>query len=321
MAKVIVYSTRRELWRPLLDAGKSLDVEYRSPEQYTPNTPAGVVILDRFAPHDHPAVPSLWVNVPATGSPFPVKTEIVDKPVTYWTADSELGAGLHARDLLLPKAEVFQVLDRDFAVASTSAGPVAVIRPASETNLKLAAVGFDLLAEPLRYRVSSPILFANLMRWLAPQAFRSLQISVEPVGLESVALDEADFEGGAPISVYDEAGLAIPFLIQNRTLQFFGEKPAVVHVKTGQRERILSLVLPQVADYEWNVPAAMQHSPGSDSIAAKTVDLWQVLACLGGLGLLVEWLLFGRSRTVRFPTRSPAPSTRVADRSGELVSR
>lgn len=322
-AKVVVYTTRQDVWRPLLDPDKSLDVRYEPTERYAPHPEADVAILDHFAPRTRPAVPSLWVDVPADGSPLPVKSAVASQSVTRWNNDSELGAGLHARDLLLPKAKVFQTFDKDFVVASTAKGPVAVVRPASDNGERLALVGFDFLAEPLRYRVSSPILFANLMRWLAPEAFHAIQISAEPVGLSHIPLDSS--EDSEDMHVTDQAGRAVPFLMQNSAVEFFVDAPRVVHIITGQRERYLSLILPQIASEDWKVPADVPRSmPGSSAGSTIAMDLWQILACLGGLGLILEWFLFGRSPLNRFrPRVAPANSSRPspATRERELVAK
>jgi hypothetical protein len=227
--------------------------------------------------------------------------------VTQWNADRELGAGLHARDVLLPRANIFQTFDKDFAVASTALGPVAVVRPASGSGPQLAEVGFDFLAEPLRYRVSSPILFANLMRWLVPRTFRAVQLSAEPVGLASIALDSS--EQPDAVGVNDAEGSAIPFLVQNRTLQFFVESPTVVRITTGQQERLVSMILPQVATEDWKAPPGVPTSMPSRSADGRSAkDLWQILAVLGGCGLLLEWMLFGDSGAIRQTPRRSAPN-------------
>jgi hypothetical protein len=321
-AKVIVYSERPDAWRPLLDPDKSLDVRYQAIKAYSSHAAADVVVLDEFAPQARPGVPSLWVDVPAQGSPLPVKTNVTSQLVTQWNGDRELGAGLHARDLLLPRANIFQTFDTDFVVASTALGPVAVVRPASQSGPPFAEVGFDFLAGPLRYRVSSPILFANLMRWLAPRAFRAVQVSAEPVGLASVALDSG--EQLDTVRVNDTEGNAIPFLIQNRTLQFFVESPTVVRITTGQRNRVLSMILPQVATEDWKPPAAVATSMPARSVTGRSAsDLWQILACLGGFGLLLEWILFGGSGTIRLRPRAPATKRSFSSTSkkGELVAK
>lgn len=318
-ANVIVYSDRPEAWRPLLDPDKSLNVRYEPTGSYQAHTSADAVILDRIAPRVRPDAASLWVDVPDTGSPLPVKTSAASQLVTQWNTDSELGAGLHARDLLLPDTKVFEIFDKDFVVASTPKGPVAVVRPASEVGPRLAEVGFDFLAEPLRYRISSPILFANLMRWLMPQTFRAVQVSAEPVGLASIRLDGSEDPEGVRVS--DAEGRAIPFLLQNRTLQFFLDSPADVRITTGEREHLVSMILPQVATEEWKVPSDVPRSlPPAAGPSGTATDLWQILACLGGLGLLFEWILFGASRASRWKPRS-APAGRVVAEKRELVAK
>ncbi len=302
-AKVIVYSSRAEAWRPLLGADKSLDVQYESAQQYKPRPDADVMILDGFAPRNYPQVPSLWVNVPSQGSPLPIQSEVANQVVTQWNSDIELGAGLHARDLLLPRAEVFQIFDKDFVVAATSKGPVAVVRPASESGERLAVVGFDFMAEPLRYKITSPILFANLMRWLAPQSFRAIQLSAEPVGLASIALENGEEQD--EVHVTEAAGHAVPVLVVDRKLQFFVETPTVIHIVTRDRERFLSMVLPQIAAQDWKVPAVIPQSmPSFSGGGSAAMDLWQILACLGGLGLIIEWFLFARQKSIRLRPRS-----------------
>jgi hypothetical protein len=243
--------------------------------------------------------------------------------ITQWNTDDELGAGLHARDVLLPKAKVFQTFDKDYVVASVARGPVAVVRPSSESGEKLAAVGFDFIGEPLRYKVTSPLLFANMMRWLAPQAFRAVQVNAEPVGLADVTLD--DSEHPENVRVADDSGRAMPFLLADRRLQLFVEAPTVAHVITGQRERILSLVLPEIATQDWNVPPTVAHGlPGFSTAGASAIDLWQMLACLGGLGLLLEWMLFGQQRLAKLrPGAASFRSSRLShpERERELVGR
>lgn len=325
-ARVVVYSSREEAWRPLLSADKSLDVVYERPQQYRPHPEtADVVILDRFAPQVRPQLASLWVDVPANGSPLPVQAEVANQVVSRWNSDADLGAGLHARDVSLPQSKVYQVFDKDFVAASTARGPVAVVRPVSENGEKLAVVGFDFLAEPLRYRVTSPILFANMMRWLAPQAFRAVQLSAEPVGLGAVPLDLS--EQPDQVHVTDENGRPVPFLVESGHVQFFTEAPAIVHVVTRQHEEIVSMVLPEIARYEWKVPSSVPHTvPRGSNSDVSAMDLWQVLAVLGGLGLLVEWLLFGRQRAFRFKARAggraqPGSSSREREREREPVGK
>jgi hypothetical protein len=49
-------------------------------------------------------------------------------------------------------------------------------------------------------------------------------------------------------------------------------------------------------DATWEVPpGARRGIPAFRETISLSRDLWQALAILGGIGLLVEWLLFGRA--------------------------
>ena len=115
----------------------------------------------------------------------------------------------------------------------------------------------------------------------------------------------------------------MPFLVQHNRLQVFVEAPAVLHIVTRQRERIISMVLPEVAAQDWKVPPTVaQTLPGFSTTTGMAVDLWQVLSCLGGFGLILEWLLFGRQRSLKFRPRAVSSPSSVSppERQRELVA-
>src|SRR5438093_87152 len=58
--------------------------------------------------------------------------------------------------------------------------------------------------------------------------------------------------------------------------------------------------LPDVAEAAWRAPAnARKGIPRAANEAGAATDLWPWLALLGGIGVLADWLLFGRSRAFR----------------------
>ena len=72
----------------------------------------------------------------------------------------------------------------------------------------------------------------------------------------------------------------------------------------GDREMVYSLTLPDVGDAAWSVPATVRTGiPRAVLGDAAPRDLWPWLAVLGGLGLLADWLLYGRSRAFRLARR------------------
>ncbi len=312
--RIAVYTLRSEVLRPLLESNRRLSVQYFSPASYSASIRADITVLDGFAPRILPQVPALLINAPEKGSPVPVKSVLKEAVINGWHAEDILGSGLHARDLQIPVARVFQVFEGDVPVATTVDGPVIVARPANASHQKFAVLGFDPLAGSLRYEVTTPLLFANLIRWLAPESFHVTELTANHVGEASVSLDRTE-QAENRIRVTDEAGWSIPFTLHHSTIQLFSSRPGIIHVNTGSHERILSLTLPDVGSELWN--PGKQAATGLPAIAPglpAAADLWKWLAILGGFGLLVEYYLYGRRRAIIWKPSNPAASSPRAQR-------
>jgi hypothetical protein len=123
------------------------------------------------------------------------------------------------------------------------------------------------------------------------------------VGTVNVAIDK----GTDPksIRVLTEDQRPLPFTIDGdgidgTNLRFFAGAPGTVRVLNGDRETVYSLTLPDVGDSVWRPPQSVKHGiPRVSVVEAAATDLWPWLALLGGLGLLIDWLMYGRSRALR----------------------
>ena len=292
---VTVYSNQPELLQPVLSAAPRVNAIYRKPEAYRPDD-RGLVVLDRFTPPQRPAADSIWIDPAAEGSPIPVRKTVTDAAFHDWNAAHPASAGLRARDFKLEKASVFQVAGDDEAIGSVDAGPVIAARSA---HPRIVVFGFHPALSALRYELTTPLLFANLLRWLSPEIFRRWEISGGSVGTVRQAIDEDVAE--SQVKVVDENGAALPFTLRDRTLDFFAGVPGVVRVVAGDREYVHSLTLPQLWDVRWQPPAeAAKGIPHWRVAADASSDLWPLLAILGAAGLLAEWLLYGRTRRRAF---------------------
>ncbi|MGA8029794.1 MAG: VWA domain-containing protein [Bryobacteraceae bacterium] len=312
-----VYTTRPEVLRPLLEANHRLRVKFFTPSEYAANPAADLILLDRMAPQQAPKIASLWIEPAKEKSPLPVKTVVSDAVIKNWHTDSAIAAGLRAKEARIQNAEIFQTFEGDIPVASLSEGPVVVARDADESRPKIAVIGFDPLSGPLKFEVTTPLLFADLLRWLSPEPFQILDFTADQVGVASLALDPS--ERPERIRVHDERGLSIPFTIRGRSLQLFVNRPSVVHVASNDRERILSLTLPDIAEFEWSPPSkAAAGLPAATRFLPEPLDLWKWLALLGGSTLFLEWMLFGRRRKFMRPERGPS---QVPAPERELVSK
>jgi hypothetical protein len=292
---VTVYSSQPDLLRPALAANPRVTAVYRQPAEYRAND-AGLVILDRFIPPQRPAADSLWIDPPAGGSPIPVRTTVENVPFGHWGASHPAAAGLRAKDFKLAKATVFEAAPGDGIIAEVEAGPVIVARPGKP---RIVVLGFHPALSPLRYELASPLLFANLLRWVSPEIFRHSEVAGGSVGDVKLLVEED--VPAKDVNVTADDGSPVPFTVRDRTLDFFAGSPGSVRVLAGDHEYMYSLTLPQLGDSRWEPPpGAHRGMPHFTNVLERVSDVWPWLALAGGAGLLAEWLLYGRFRMAKF---------------------
>ena len=288
---VTVYSDRPELLRPVLGANPRVTAVYKQPAEYVPNMP-GLTVLDRFQPPLRPVGDSLWIDPPAGASPVPVLRTVEQAAFSRWDTSHPAAAGLRTRDFKLEKASVFDPAPGDVRVGEVEAGPVIVARPGTP---KIAVFGFHPALSAMRYELATPLLFANLLRWFAPEIFRRWELSGGSVGAVKLEMEEDIAPGN--VRVMAEDGSALPFVLRDRALYFFSGSPGVVRVVAGDREYVYSQTLPELWDTKWEPSAEVRRGiPRPQPLAPGSGNLWPWLALAGGAGLVAEWFLFGRFR-------------------------
>jgi hypothetical protein len=318
--RLAVFTDRPDVLRPLFDANRRLSITVASASQYNPKPQADVMLLDQLAPPSAPQIPSLWIAPPREASPVSVRALVSNASLKSWDSSSLLGAALYAKETQLPSAEVFEASEGDVTAGNIKEGPVVVARPEKQGHERLAVIGFDPFGTELRFQVTTPLLFAGLTRWLAPQAFRLVEATADPAGAATVSLDPG--ERMDRIRVTDESGGPIPFTVRDHMVEIFAARPSLVHIATEYRDRILSLTLPDVADLKWTPPVvAAEGLPPATAFLPQAIDLWKWLAVLGAALLALEWNLYGKRRTSLKILRISTPSERQTERSGKLVSR
>lgn len=296
-----IYSGNPEALKPLFTAIAGVQATFRPPSAYDPKTSNGIVLLDRFAPPVLPQSDSIWIEPPADGSPIPVRTTEKNVKLARWTPDHPLGAGLRAKDIELASSEVFRPATGDVVVAAADSGALVVARP---SNPRVVELGFQPLRSAMKYELATPLLFANIIRWMSPDTFRSWELTAGTVGTVSAELD-AELDPSA-IRVVTESGKDLPFTVQGRVVRFFAADAGLVRVLAGDRELVYSLTLPQPGDIVWKPSHARLGLPDRVPLTPAARDIWQWLALLGAAGLLADWILFGRMRrsTVRVQSGS-----------------
>jgi hypothetical protein len=300
--KVAVFTDNPEPLRPLLEANPWVEPAFQATATYTATTSADVTILDGFAPPASPRGPAIWIAPPA-GAGVRVHSRVTNVPVVRWRSDHEVAAGLRARTIELDAADVYVAGPVDVTVAAVEAGPVILARAAPQRSV---VIGYHPAKSEARFDVATPLLFANILRWLKPDAFEGSEVRAQTVGAVAVGLD-AD-EDLSKVAVLDERRRPLPYTVRDRTLRFYSGAPGSVRVVSGRGERVYSLTLPEVGDSDWTPPqtAAQGLPPRWSEPLAR--ELWPWFAVLGALCFIAEWILYGRLRTiargvVAMPTR------------------
>jgi hypothetical protein len=291
--RVTVYSDQPQLLEPVLSS-PGVTTVYRKPSEYRPND-KGLVILDRFAPPRRPEQDAIWIDPPAEGSPIPVRQVVEQEPFQGWNEQHPASAGLRAADFKLEKASVFETLPSDGKIGEVKQGPVIVARPGPPN---VVVIGFHPFLSGMRYELAAPLLFANLLRWAAPEIFRRTEITAASVGNVRQVLDEDSARKALKITA--ENGAAVPFTMRDRTLDFFSGVPGEVRVQAGDREFLYSLTLPELWDRKWEPPSTAPATlPRYTAMSDASSELWPWLAVAGAALLLAEWLLYARFRRGR----------------------
>ena len=163
------------------------------------------------------------------------------------------------------------------------------------------------MLSPLRFELATPLLFANIIRWMSPEVFVSREVNAGSAGGVIVSLDSEPAPGSIKVTA-DGIG-PVPFTIDRKTLRFFARSAGIVRIVDGRREIVYSLTLPEVATTVWHPPSSVRTGlPDALERAPIARDLWQWLTILGALGLLAEWMLYGRARRL-FVARKTTPNT------------
>jgi len=306
--KVVVYSNQPELLRPLLRANPRLEIVYRLPAEYQTDTDA-IVILDRFQPRGPVKADALWIEPPAGASPIGVRA-VKQNATLRWRSEQELTAGLRTRDIRLESVQILGSTDKDLILAEVDGGPVIVARPGEK---KTAVFGFHPMRSSLKYELATPLLFANVLRWMAPGLFVRVERQAGSVGTVSLPL-EGELEGESVRVTTD--GQALPFTVRDGSVRFYSATPGTVRVTLGQRELISTLSLPELGEVKWEAPKTVRTGFGRvGGPESSARDIWYWLALAGTLLLAAEWVLFGRKQQGggvlrRFPFRGGGESER-----------
>jgi hypothetical protein len=305
LLRLAVYTSDPDALRPLLSANPFVEASYRRPSAYAAEDAADVTLLDGFRPAKLPDHPVIWLRPPA--SPLvQIRAKVSDAPLTKWRAEHELCSGLAPGNVILESADVLAPGPDDVPVAETAAGAVILARNRPQ---RMVLMGYHPGRSDSRFDVATPLLFANVLRWLRPEALRTWEVRADTVGIVNVPIDPS--EDPAQFRVTDTQGRTLPHNVQRRSLRFYSGTPGVVRVAGQRGDRVFSLALPDVGEVRWQPPATAVQALPPRWTGTLPGDIWQWLALAAVAAMAAEWLLYGKTRSaarrvVEIPRREEA---------------
>lgn len=317
LLRVAVFSDEPGLLRPLLAADPRVEASFLPASAVNqPPTDAGLLIFDRCQPAQAPTKPALWIEPEAGASPIPARRAEGEVQLARWTTTHPVGTGLRTRDLRLARPLLLRPGAGDVAIAEGGGGALVAARTAEP---RAVVLGFHPGRTALRYELTTPLLMANMLHWLAPDTFLRRELLAGSPGPISFELDEIPGDGA--LRVLDETGAALPFTVDGRTLRFFAPDPGAVRVLSGGAERTFALTLPALGESTWEAPDSVRQGPGAPRQSTPLPkETWQWLAAAGAALLFLEWWLFGRARTLHPWMRRAAFAVKAVAIVAALVS-
>ncbi len=93
----------------------------------------------------------------------------------------------------------------------------------------MVVLGFHPLRSSMKYELATPLLMANILRWMAPETFRRWDVQAGTVGTVNVALDKGT--DPASVRVLTENQRPLPFTIE-------GNCAAILRRRAGNGSRV-----------------------------------------------------------------------------------
>ena len=301
---VRISTSRAQLWRPLFAAIPSVRPIFESTKDAN-EADADLRIFDGVAP-ESPAG-GIYLRPSADASPIPVARSVGRTRITQWMSNHAIGRGLRTQDLEVNRALILEPGPNDVVVAESEHGPVIVARESEEG--KTVVYGFDPLDSALARQLVTPLLFANTLRWFAPDVFLSRDVLAGPPGLVETAVSVKDERD---ISVVSAENSSLPWSLVKGRLRFFMPRPGTVQVRTPFREASWSLTLPELGAARWEPPEGTLRGvpPPSGAGSGARIPLWPWLALLAAICWLLDWFYYGRVSPPRSASGIGAGSAR-----------
>lgn len=281
---VDVITDRPARLRSLLGATPNLDVRFNQDPR-----PGALTVIDGRG--EGPRKRAIYLRPPEGDGPLGSERVAGGAAFQSWNAAHPLGTGLREVDMEAPSALRLMPGEGDVVVADTTAGPAVVARETAQESF--VVIGFDPLEGDFANRTAGPLLFANAVRWFAPDVFRiaeiraaspgSVELDVSPAPREQVRVET--LSGAPPAWLFDEG-----------RLRLYSPAPTAARVTTPYASARLSLELPESASEIWTPPEDVLRGVPRAAGGGVTqgAALWPWLAVLAAGLLALDWAMYGR---------------------------
>ena len=156
----------------------------------------------------------------------------------------------------------------------------------------MVVIGFHPSNAGLRYELATPLLIGNILRWLAPESFRNLDLSASSVGTVNAELPTISrrITSAWCVRTASRCPSASPDVRCTSSPGRRGSYGCSPEPRIG-----LFVVLARNVDQEMGSPSNVRRGlPAFRESLDNPRDLWQLLAILGALAFILEWILYGR---------------------------
>jgi hypothetical protein len=265
-----------------------------------PNDPFDLYIFDGIIPEQLPNANLLFVN--PSSNPFFKVGGTYKEIANMQVHEHGLTRFVDWSNIHILQAQAVETPAWADALIESASGPLVF---AGETNgQRIAALMFDLRQSDLPLQIAYPILFSNLINYLAPpSAFDSMQ-SLRP-GESLSILPQTDVEklviASPSNQAFTLAGDQTTFT-QTQELGFYA-----VNLISKDSTRVEYFAVNLFDEDESDIQLRESIQVGQEAVAPKTSaqigqrELWSWLAALALLVLLVEWQVYHRRQWPSLP--------------------
>ena len=268
------------------------------------STPAGggdydLYVFDGVAPPADLRGPVLLINPPADNGLVTVAGGLTRPVVTNQLRDDPIMKGVDLARIQIADA---QALDRpDWARSLIDSNDRSLLLAGETGGRRIAVLAFGLGRSDLPLTLAYPILLANLVGWLAPEAGSGLPETISPGAVVSIT----PRSGVDRVVVTDPNGReqrlapsrgvvlynATDTLGAHTVREFIGDREIKRSVMTVN---LLSADESSIAPQTPQLTSAAQNTAGGGAIARARQEAWRPLLAIGLLILAIEWWIFYR---------------------------